>query len=425
MCGHACVGGRLKAGPRAWLVGAFLALALLVVGCTPAATTLAPTPTLRRLPTLAPTALPKTMTCIVVSAQPTSGPTEASLFPGPAKDDNTQGPADGAVTFLEYTDLQSPASAALDKVLAALEKKYPQDVQRVFRHFPLPANDKSMLAAAAAEAARQQGKFWEMSAAILSGQSQWNNLDSQNFQTWLDGQAAALGLDGAQFKKDLRDPAIKTRLDQAQRFGLENGIPTMPFLLVNGSIYQGPRDLRSLESLVNLLRMQARQFTECPPFVIDPQREYTAEIDTNKGKIVLQLFPKEAPLAVNNFVFLARSGWYNGVTFHRVIDDTLAQSGDPSGTGFGSPGYAFPDEISTLRFDRPGVLAMANVGADSNGSQFFITYRAIPELDGKYTIFGQVLEGMETLAALTRRDPAQAGDLPEGDTIQTITITEK
>jgi cyclophilin family peptidyl-prolyl cis-trans isomerase len=222
--------------------------------------------------------------------------------------------------------------------------------------------------------------------------------------------------------QDIRDPQIKAKLDQAQHFGMANGIPTIPFLLVNARIYQGPRDLHSLENLVNLLRMESHQFSECPPFVIDPQKQYFADVQTSKGKIVLQLFPKEAPLSVNNFVFLSRKGWYDGVMFHRVIKDMLAQAGDPSGTGFGSPGYAFPDEISTLKFDKPGLLAMANAGPNSNGSQFFITMRAIPDLDGKYTIFGQVLQGAEIVSSLTLRDPSTAGNLPDGDTIIKIDI---
>ena len=148
-------------------------------------------------------------------------------------------------------------------------------------------------------------------------------------------------------------------------------------------------------------------------------------METTRGRIVLQLYPQEAPLAVNSFVFLARQGWYDGVPFHRVIADFVAQTGDPSETGFGSPGYAFPDEISDLRFDRPGILAMANAGPNSNGSQFFITYRAAPELDGLHTIFGQVLEGMDVLTALTPRDPSQTNELAEADRILKVEIQEK
>jgi cyclophilin family peptidyl-prolyl cis-trans isomerase len=128
---------------------------------------------------------------------------------------------------------------------------------------------------------------------------------------------------------------------------------------------------------------------------------------------------------VNSFIFLAQNGWFDGVTFHRVIPNFVAQAGDPSGTGYGTPGYAFKNEISDLKFDSPGVVGMANAGADSNGSQFFITYSAQPTLDGSYTIFGKVIQGMDVAKNLTPRDPSKGTDLPPGDTILSVTIDEK
>jgi cyclophilin family peptidyl-prolyl cis-trans isomerase/protein-disulfide isomerase len=407
------------------LAGGLVVLVLLAGCAQGAAPGPAPTTTLRSLPTLAATELPNSMDCLVVSSQATPDATEPSIFPPAGASDHIQGAETPSVTFLEYTDLQVGASAGLDAVLTELVKRYPQDVRRVFRHFPLSYSDKGMLAAAAAEAAGKQNKFWEMSALLTDKQADWTKLDGAAFQDWLAQQAQGIGLDEKQFTQDIRDPQIKTALDQAQHFGLTSGMATMPFLLVNGRIYQGPRDLRSLDSLVKLLRMQSHQFSECPPFVIDPAKEYFADVQTSKGKIVLQLFPKEAPLSVNNFVFLSRQGWFDGVMFHRVIKDSLAQAGDPSGTGFGSPGYAFPDEIGSLLFDKPGLLAMANAGPNSNGSQFFITLRAMPDLNGKYTIFGQVVEGMDVLAQLTPRDPSLAADLPNGDTILKVEIREQ
>ena len=143
------------------------------------------------------------------------------------------------------------------------------------------------------------------------------------------------------------------------------------------------------------------------------------------GEFVVQLFDDQAPKTVNNFVFLARNGYYNGTTFHRVLDGFMAQGGDPTGTGSGGPGYQFEDEIDpSLTFDRPGLLAMANAGPNTNGSQFFITYDATPHLNGLHTIFGEVVEGMDVVDAITRRDPNQNPDFP-GDAIETITITEE
>jgi peptidylprolyl isomerase/peptidyl-prolyl cis-trans isomerase B (cyclophilin B) len=158
---------------------------------------------------------------------------------------------------------------------------------------------------------------------------------------------------------------------------------------------------------------------------IDVNKEYIATLDTVRGKIVIELWPQIAPQTVNSFVFLARQGYYDGVTFHRVIPGFMAQGGDPTGTGRGGPGYFIPNETSPeVKFDQAGLLAMANAGPDTNGSQFFITYDATPHLDGGYTIFGKVVSGLEVALALTPRDPADAS-APPGDKINAITIEEK
>ncbi len=149
-------------------------------------------------------------------------------------------------------------------------------------------------------------------------------------------------------------------------------------------------------------------------------------LHTEKGDISLELFADKAPMAVNSFVFLAKNDWFDGVTFHRVLPDFVAQAGDPTGTGYGGPGYAFDNEIDpNLTFDNPGVLAMANAGASSNGSQFFITYAPAPQLNGGYTIFGRLISGMEVLQQLTPRDPSQSMNLPPGDKILDVEIIEK
>lgn len=161
-----------------------------------------------------------------------------------------------------------------------------------------------------------------------------------------------------------------------------------------------------------------------PDMVIDTNKTYEAVIKTNKGEMCFRLFDDEAPLTVNNFVFLANQGFYDGTTFHRVLADFMAQGGDPSGTGAGGPGYEFADETDTgLSFDRRGLLAMANAGPNTNGSQFFITFAPTPWLDGLHTIFGELIEGDDVLSSLTLRDPAA----PTGpaDVIEQIVIEEK
>ena len=157
----------------------------------------------------------------------------------------------------------------------------------------------------------------------------------------------------------------------------------------------------------------AKQYDAPPPMVIDPAKRYTATIATDRGDIVVELFADKVPATVNNFVFLARDGYYDGVTFHRVIADFMAQTGDPTGTGRGGPGYKFADEFDpSLRHDGPGVLSMANAGPGTNGSQFFITYKATPHLDGKHAVFGRVIEGMDVVYAIPERDPHAAPASP-------------
>jgi len=160
---------------------------------------------------------------------------------------------------------------------------------------------------------------------------------------------------------------------------------------------------------------------------IDVNKKYFATVKMAKGgEFVIQLFPDKAPKTVNNFVFLARDGYYDGTTFHRVLEGFMAQGGDPTGTGSGGPGYQFEYEANDLTFDKPGMVAMANTGpaTPTNGSQFFITFVPTPQLNGGYTIFGQVTEGMDVVNNITRRDPDQSPTF-EGDAIETITIKEE
>ena len=147
---------------------------------------------------------------------------------------------------------------------------------------------------------------------------------------------------------------------------------------------------------------------------------------TDKGNIVINLFDDQTPVTVNNFVFLARSGWYDNITFYYVIPDFAAETGDPSGSGRGSPGYTIPYEPTISSFDRAGLVAMSHPPGfpDNAGSAFFITLAPL-ESSETYTIFGEVVEGMEVVKSLTLRDPSQAGDLPPGDEIINITIDEK
>ena len=169
----------------------------------------------------------------------------------------------------------------------------------------------------------------------------------------------------------------------------------------------------------------ARQYATPPAMTIDPKKSYVAVLETDKGTIRIKLLPDIAPQTVNSFVFLAREGYFDGVTFHRVISGFMAQGGDPKGTGYGGPGYNLPDEFSDTPIDR-GVVAMANTGQpNSGGSQFFIEYVRRADLDGKYTVFGEVSEGLDVAEKLTPRDPQTNLNAPPGDRMIKVTIEEQ
>ena len=169
--------------------------------------------------------------------------------------------------------------------------------------------------------------------------------------------------------------------------------------------------------------MAPKQWSSAPDMQIDPKKTYKATIKTDKGDIVIALFADKAPKTVNNFVFLAREGFYDDVIFHRVIPDFMVQGGDPTGSGRGGPGYRFGDEFHpSLKHNKPGILSMANAGPGTNGSQFFITHVPTPHLDGKHAIFGEVIGGMDVLMSIPARDPQRTNS--PSVKIQTVVIEE-
>jgi cyclophilin family peptidyl-prolyl cis-trans isomerase len=169
--------------------------------------------------------------------------------------------------------------------------------------------------------------------------------------------------------------------------------------------------------------MTDRTYDRPPEMALEPGKDYHANLVTGKGTVRIKLFAQEAPETVNNFVFLAREGYYDGTTFHRVIEGFMAQGGDPTGTGAGGPGYSIRDEFHPdRRHDKPGVLSMANRGPNTGGSQFFITHVATPWLDDRHAVFGEVVEGMDVVNALRERDPQR--DREPGDEIERVEIEE-
>ena len=315
-----------------------------------------------------------------------------------------------------------------------LLKDFPNDVRFVYRQYPLigtpesPFHDKAALATQASEAAAKQDKFWEMHDVIFENQTEWSAYSVADFQQWLIEQAGELDLDVEKFTADLNSEEMVNLAQSAWSNAQKMGLTGTPSLLINDQPWPGnvPISPENITTIIQLTKLEDRQFTECPPMVIDPTKQYIATLHTEKGDIKIELFADTAPIAVNSFIFLAQNGWFDDVTFHRVIPGFVAQAGDPSGTGYGTPGYAFKNEISSdLKYDGPGVVGMANAGADSNGSQFFITYAPQPNLDGGYTIFGKVIQGMEVATSLTPRDPSGNGEISPGDKILSVSIEEK
>jgi len=364
--------------------------------------------------------------CSSIKLEPTPGPEVPSLFPPVSETDYSRGAADAAVTILVYNDFQCTDCNYLPMSRQLLDSQL-GNVRFVYRYYPYTAFfDKGELAARAAEAAARQDMFWEMHDVLFEKQAEWANLSVDSFENWVTEQAVELGLDQAQFTADFNSTETIDRVHSDAEAGARIGIPKLPFFLINGQIYRGPADFEAFDQVISLIELGERQFAECPAMSVNPNKQYIATLDTEKGEIVLQLYPDKAPLAVNSFVFLAQHGWYDDITFHRVIPGFVAQTGDPSGTGQGNPGYLFENEIDpALKFDRAGIVGMANSGPDTNGSQFFITYGPAPTLDGSYTIFGKVLSGMDALEALSPRDPQPGIHLPAGDRLITVTIEEK
>ncbi len=312
-----------------------------------------------------------------------------------------------------------------------LEDTYGDDIRYTYRHFALSFHDKAVITGEAVEAAGAQSKFWEMHDLLFERQQEWGQLSGGAVQDKLVEYAEELGLDTERFTQELEDHVYQDKVTAQTQDAQQAGLPGTPTYIINDIVYptqQWGLHPVPISAFISLLELQDQMYTEPPPQVLDPDKDYVATIQTEHGDIIIELYDDLVPVNVNSFVFLAQEGWYDDVTFHRVIPEFMAQAGDPTGTGVGSPGYRCDDEIvAELAYDQPGVVGMASggPGTSSIGSQFFITFDAVSQLDGNYTIIGQVVEGMDVLESLTPRDPNEGVDLPPGDVIETITIEEK
>jgi peptidylprolyl isomerase/peptidyl-prolyl cis-trans isomerase B (cyclophilin B) len=299
-----------------------------------------------------------------------------------------------------------------------------------YRHFPLITigHDKATMAAEAAEAAGAQGMFWEMHDLLFQRQSEWAQISADQLPAVLSTYAQELGLDVDQFDQAIQDQTYQMKVMESYNTAASMGLGGTPSFIVNGRFYPSDQwglSYEGLEAFIGMTLLEPRMYTSPPPQVVDEGTQYQATIRTAKGDIVIELYPDEAPANVNSFVFLAQEGWYDGNTFFRVIADFVAQAGDPTNTGVGSPGYRCTDEITSRTYGQEGVVGIANAGPGTNtgGSQFFITLSPQPILNGGYTIIGQVVEGMDVVKSITIRDPSNPTG--PGDVIETIVIEEQ
>ena len=352
---------------------------------------------------------------------------QLAVFPAVMEDDWTKGPADAIITVIEYTDFQCPYCSMAYEEFEKLMEMYPNDVRLVYRSLPLVGlHPNATVAAQAAEAAGEQDMFWEMYAALFSNQSEWSNLSAEDFMTWLNAEAETLGLDVERFSEDTVSEDIQNKIQGEIEYANSIGLGSTPTVLINGRPISNWY-ASGIKPIVEVVKVEDSLMKECPPWVIDVEKTYTATIKTKNGDMTLELYPKEAPLAVNSFVYLAREGFYDGVTFHRVYHNFMAQSGDPTGTGWSGAGYQYREEVvDNLTFDEAYMVGVARgQDAGTSGSQFFITYVPYPTLNGLYTIFGKLVDGVDVFEQITERDADQNPDAPTGDEIISITITEK
>lgn len=365
--------------------------------------------------------------CQVVPVVPTIDTLTQHNVPAEASYDHAYGAESPGVTILSYCSYQNPTCRTLNANLAEIQQRYSNSVRVILRQYPRPdVENKSLLAAYAAEAAALEDHYWEMNNLLYTQQSDWLDLSPDEFQTWLTVQAESMGISDAQWKAALGDERVIAAIDQTLQDAAGLQIQSTPVLFYNHIIVKSAVDVDSLTVLLDYFLLPEKAYSACPPQVVDPSKSYSAIFKTEKGEIIFDLFPQIAPLSVNNFVFLAREGWYNHTSFFRVIPGFVAQGGDPSNSGLGTPGYGIELEVDpAYRFDALGLLALSHDSAGLSGSQFFITYSALPEMDGQFTIIGRIRSGMDVLNSFRPRNPESDEILLPAEALISVTIKEE
>jgi protein-disulfide isomerase/cyclophilin family peptidyl-prolyl cis-trans isomerase len=404
----------------------FIAIAMIMTACAPATTiplyedtpastiqtAITPTPPMETpsqaplVATEAATAAPTQTgpaTCSLYNPLPPVDPTlQASIanMPPASADDWSRGNPDAKIVFIEYADYQCPYCAQLNPIVLKILQQHPNDVRFVFRIFPLPSHPFALITAQAAEAAGLQKKFFEYSDALFTNQGTWSVLEEPAVKDYLVKQAVDLGLNKEQFVKDMNSDAMVAKAKAAQNQAQQDGVTYTPFVVMNGQVWQ-ETDEASMNIVISLLMHQSENYTECPPTVIDPEKTYTATIQTEEGDIVIKLYADKAPLSVNSLVFLSQQNWYKDQNIFAIYNDAaadgthLALAGDHSGTAYGSAGYTIGLENSSATLEREGMVGLLN------GSTLFITTAPQIQMNGKLTIIGEVTQGLDLVKQQT------------------------
>lgn len=346
------------------------------------------------------------------SAKPVAGTTDTVCVINDSsvnENDWTFGPASSSITIIEYSDFQCPYCAKTSPVLQQLAEKYPNDVQIVYRYYPLSFHSYAMITAMAAEAAGMQKGFWPYAEALFAKQDEWSVMQSTDIEPYLLKLASSQGLDADKFKTDMNSDVVQAKIKADMALGDSQGVTYTPFIMLNG-MEQKDHSLTALSSAVDSL-MQGNAI--CPLMDVDLSKTYTATIETTKGNIVINLLGDSSPYAVTNFIQQAKGNAYKDRTFYKIINDTQSKDGIQvvlAGNENGSEAsYTVRADQNTLEFDRKGLVGMAD------STNFFITLATQKKLTGSYVVFGEVTSGMKIVEEMTQ----------PGLVIQNITITEK
>lgn len=327
------------------------------------------------------------------------------------EDDWVIGPEEAIMTLVEYADFQCPYCSRAGLTALEFQAAHPDEVRYVYRHFPLSFHEKAPMTAYAADAAGKQGLFFEAEHFLYETQNDWTNIaDMDEFEAWLreNIQTALPELDYEQWSADFESEAIREvvdgSFDKVAATGLVGGTPTF-----FANFYQTSYEPAVLEQYIKLFNLQKNYRTSCPVNVVEEGKDYRATLHTTAGDVIINLFAKEAPNLVSNFMNLAADGFYNGNEFHNVVEGFALQTGDPSSTGVGLAGYYLDDEnLNNGGFNEPGAVAMANTGANKNGSQFFIALDVAEYFRNGYSASGDISEDEVAQKVNTRLEAMNA-----------------